>query len=30
VRAWVKQADIGQGVTPGTTSADAERMKALE
>jgi transposase len=30
VRAWVKQADIDQGVTPGTTSADAERMKALE
>jgi transposase-like protein len=30
VRSWVKQADIDQGVTPGTTTADAERMKALE
>jgi transposase-like protein len=30
VRSWVKQADIDQGVTPGTTTADAERMKTLE
>ena len=30
VRAWVKQADIDEGVSPGTTSADAERIKALE
>ena len=30
VRNWVKQSDIDQGVTPGTTSASAERIKALE
>lgn len=30
VRAWVKQADIDGGERPGTTSADAERIKALE
>jgi transposase len=30
VRAWVKQADIDEGVSPGTTSADAERIKTLE
>jgi transposase len=30
VRSWVKQADIDQGVTPGTTTAEAERIKALE
>jgi transposase len=30
VRAWVKQADIDDGVKPGTTTADAERIKALE
>jgi transposase len=30
VRSWVKQADIDQGVSPGTTSADVERIKALE
>ena len=30
VRAWVKQADIDDGVTAGTTTADAERVKALE
>jgi transposase len=30
VRSWVKQADIDDGVKPGTTTADAERIKALE
>lgn len=30
VRGWVKQADIDDGVKPGTTTADAERIKALE
>jgi transposase len=30
VRSWVKQADIDQGAKPGTTTADAERMKALK
>jgi transposase len=30
VRSWVRQADIDEGVTPGTTTADAERLKALE
>jgi transposase len=30
VRSWLKQADIDQGVTPGTTTADAERLRALE
>lgn len=30
VRGWVKQADIDAGVTPGTTSEDAERIKTLE
>src|SRR5271154_2952374 len=30
VRAWVKQADIDHGAQPGTTTADAERIKALE
>ena len=30
VRAWVKQADIDDGVKPGTTTADAERIKVLE
>jgi transposase len=30
VRSWVKQADIDQGVAPGTTTAEAERIKALE
>jgi transposase len=29
VRAWVKQADIDEGVKPGTTTADAERIKVL-
>jgi transposase len=30
VRAWVRQADIDDGVTAGTTTGDAERIKALE
>jgi len=30
VRAWVRQADIDDGVTAGTTTADAERIKRLE
>ena len=30
VRAWVKQADIDQRIKPGTTTADAERIKQLE
>jgi transposase len=30
VRSWVKQADIDDGVTAGTTTADGERIKALE
>src|SRR5690349_21813569 len=30
VRSWVKQADIDNGQAPGTTTADAERLKALE
>ncbi len=30
VRAWVRQADIDDGVTAGTTTADAQRIKALE
>ena len=30
VRAWVRQADIDDGVTAGTTTADAQRVKALE
>ena len=30
VRAWVKRADIDEGERPGTTSADAERIKELE
>jgi transposase len=30
VRAWVKQADIDEGVTAGTTTADAEQIKRLE
>ena len=28
--AWVRQADIDDGVTAGTTTAEAERIKALE
>ncbi len=30
VRTWVRQADIDDGDRPGTTTADAERIKALE
>ena len=30
VRSWVKQADVDEGVRPGMTSAEAERLKALE
>jgi transposase len=30
VRSWVKQANIDDGDRPGTTTADAERIKALE
>ena len=30
VRAWVRQADVDDGVTAGTTTADAQRIKALE
>src|SRR4051794_18000542 len=30
VRSWVKQADIDDGQAPGTTTGDAERLKALE
>jgi len=30
VRGWVRQADVDDGVTAGTTTAEAERIKALE
>ncbi len=30
VRSWVKQADIDEGVTAGTTTADTARVKELE
>jgi transposase len=30
VRTWVKQAEIDEGATPGRSSEDAARMKALE
>ena len=30
LRAWVKQSDIDAGVKPGTTSAEAARIKELE
>jgi len=30
VRAWVRQADIDEGVKPGTTTADTERVRTLE
>jgi len=30
VRSWVRQADIDDGAKPGTTTVDAERIKALE
>ena len=30
VRGWVRQADIDDGAKPGTTTADAERIRSLE
>ena len=30
VRAWVRRADIDEGFTPGVTSVEADRVKALE
>ena len=30
VRNWVKRADVDQGVKPGTTTAELERVKQLE
>jgi transposase len=30
VRSWVRQADIDDGMTPGVTTAEAERIKRLE
>lgn len=30
VRGWVKQADIDDGAKPGVTTAEVERVKALE
>ncbi len=30
VRGWVRQADIDDGAKPGVTTAEAERVKALE
>jgi transposase len=30
VRSWVKQADIDDGAKPGVSTAEAERIKALE
>ena len=30
VRNWVRQADIDDGVTPGTTTTDVQRIKELE
>jgi transposase-like protein len=30
VRKWVRQADVDDGMSPGTTTAEAERIKALE
>lgn len=30
VRSWVRQADIDEGVAPGVSTAEAERVKALE
>ena len=30
VRAWVRQADVDQGVKPGTSTEEAARVKALE
>jgi transposase len=30
IRNWVRQADIDEGVTAGTTTADSQRIKELE
>jgi len=30
VRSWVKQADVDDGVRPGTTTGEGERMRELE
>src|SRR5690606_19585588 len=30
VRSWVRQADIDEGLSPGTTTGDAGRIQALE
>jgi len=30
VRSWVKQADIDDGAKPGVSTAEAERIRALE
>src|SRR3954449_7552659 len=30
VRSWVKQADVDDGARPGVSTAEAERVKALE
>ena len=30
VRAWVKQADIDEGVRPGATTAESDRVNELE
>jgi transposase len=30
VRSWVCQADVDEGVTPGTTTVDSHRIKELE
>jgi transposase len=30
LRTWVKQAEVDSGARPGTTTADAERIKELE
>ncbi|GFM20828.1 transposase [Mycobacterium sp. PO1] len=30
VRSWVRQADIDDGVAPGVTTAESQRLKELE
>lgn len=30
LRTWVRQAEADQGIRPGTTTSDAEKIKALE
>ena len=30
VRAWVRRADVDEGFTPGVTTVEAERLKAME